>query len=56
MKAKYEVPQMVQVTIQARHLVSASRTNQGVYIDDPHDPGEALTIEIQHHSIWDEEW
>jgi hypothetical protein len=51
MKAKYETPQMIQVSISTKHLVSASTTNENIYNDDPQDPGNALTKENNDHSI-----
>ena len=56
MKKRYETPQMIQVSISAKHLVSASTINQNIYNDDPQDPGNALTKENSDHSIWDNEW
>ena len=56
MKAKYETPLMIQISISTRHLVSASTTNENIYNDDPQDPGNALTKENQNFSIWDNEW
>lgn len=56
MKKRYETPQMIQVSISTKHLVSASTINENIYNDDPQDPGNALTKENSNHSIWDNEW
>lgn len=56
MKTKYETPQMIQVSISTKHMVSASTTNENIYNDDPQDPGNALTKENNDHSIRDNEW
>ena len=56
MKAKYEAPQMMQVSISTKHLVSASTTNENIYNDDPQDPGNALTKENNEGSADISSW
>ncbi|MBR4129740.1 MAG: hypothetical protein IKU02_02320 [Bacteroidaceae bacterium] len=56
MKLKYKAPQMIQIEILTKHLVSESTTSQDVWTDDPQDPGGALTKEIHNRNLWDDEW
>ena len=45
MKAKYIVPQLVQVNVQMERMISESTVNQKVYTDDSQSAGNALTKE-----------
>lgn len=57
MKANYNSPKIMQVSILTKHLISASTTEQNVYTDDPQNPGNALIKENHSsHNIWDNEW
>ena len=55
MKAKYEAPKMIQVTLQTRHLFSSS-TTQDVYTDSPMTPDQALVKGQNSNGIWGDEW
>lgn len=54
MKSTYNAPQIIQIGIRTKHLISTSTTDQDVYTDDPQNPGGALVKD--KHSIWDDEW
>lgn len=56
MKAKYKAPQIIQVALQTRHLISVSETTQNVYTDDPLTTDQALVRGQNNKSMWDEEW
>ena len=54
MKAKYKAPQIIQVALQTRHLISVSETTQNVYTDDPLTTDQALVRGQNNKSMWDE--
>lgn len=54
MKSIYKAPQAMPIEIRTKYLISTSTTDQGVYTDDPQNPGGALVKD--KHSIWDDEW
>ena len=56
MKAKYEAPQMIQVALHTRHLISVSQVTQNVYTDDAQDVSGAMVNENTSQNIWDDEW
>jgi len=55
MKAKYIVPQLVQVNVQVERMISESTTTQNVYTDDPQEPANAMT-KSQSSNLWDDDW
>ena len=55
MKAKYIVPQLVQVNVQVERMISESTTTQNVYTDDSQSAGNALTKENDwDKDLWDD--
>jgi hypothetical protein len=57
MKAYYNTPKIIQVSILTKHLVSASTTEQNVYTDDPQNINNALVKEKDSsRDIWNDEW
>lgn len=55
MKAKYIVPQLVQVNVQVERMISESTTEQKAYTDDPQEPANAMT-KSQSSNLWDDDW
>jgi len=55
MKAKYIVPQLVQVNVQVERMISESTTTQNVYTDDSQEPANAMT-KSQSSNLWDDDW
>ena len=53
---RYISPREEIIPLRLKHMVAASQTDQGVYTDDPQDPGNALVKGQSNKSVWDEEW
>ena len=53
---RYISPREEIIPLHLKQIIAASQTEQGVYTDDPVDPGNALIKEQKNNNIWDDEW
>ena len=53
---RYVCPREEIIPLHLKQIIAASQTEQGVYTDDPVDPGNALVKGQSNKSVWDVEW